>query len=169
MMVQRLVAGWASLGCWGDKQWYQLHPRQIINAITLSHDGFSSKVYTELSFWSRVSATLQDAMGKIAWFGFNVKLLGVFFLSHCGCHLSILKCSWLILGLCWFVSRSLKFRAKPSDSARKWASSRPVHPRIRQSCGFTGENWLRCRPRFADDLDLLLKTTEGCTILQFLT
>lgn len=26
-----------------------------------------------------MSATLQDAMGKIAWFGFNVKLLGVFF------------------------------------------------------------------------------------------
>lgn len=62
-----------------------------------------------------------------------------------------------------------KIHSKSSYSVRKGVSSRPVHPGIRQSCGYMSESHgsylQKRRPGFTDDLDVLLKTTEGCTII----
>lgn len=102
-----------------DKQWYLLHPGQIINAVVLCMTASHP----------RCTQTYSSVVACVS-------------LQIACCHLSVLKCSWFILGLCLlFVSRSLQFRLNPARLCS-------VHPKIRQSCGFMSENVLNCRPRF---------------------
>lgn len=74
-----------------NKQRYLLQPWQIIKAIRLSRDGFSSKVYAELLF----CLLHCRAQFKIACF--SVKCFSR--VSHCGCYRSVLKWAWFVWGV----------------------------------------------------------------------
>lgn len=90
-----------------NKQRYLLHPWQIIKAIRLSHDGFPSKVYAELLF------CLPHCRAQFRIACFPSKCLAPVFLCVCPI-VAVIWAYWNALGLfgglCWCVSRSLKFR-----------------------------------------------------------
>lgn len=91
-----------------------------------------------------LTAGCNDKSHALAWWmtdRLSVHLLSFFFLLFYEAVIWIYWNAVSLLGAVLVCQPQSKIQSKSSHSVRKGVSSRPVHPRIRQSCGFMSESY----------------------------